>query len=226
MFERYTESARHAVFFARYTASLAGSDQIEAEHVLIGALSRDKRLAKRVLGSPWAAETVWRKIEEKSPSRENDFRERDIQLSESSKQSLRLAMQEADRCQSQRIGTEHLILAILANHETLASGILRGLGLDVKTLREDLTHSPHDDSIKEEFVRQRVPVPPDVAELEEQLNAILRKEQQALADRDYEKAGSYLPEEVEMHQRLFVLYRQHGLCEWVHGLRERRPIVP
>jgi ATP-dependent Clp protease ATP-binding subunit ClpC len=43
MFERYTERARRAVFFARYEASQHGSANIEPEHLLLGLL-REKFL--------------------------------------------------------------------------------------------------------------------------------------------------------------------------------------
>jgi hypothetical protein len=38
MFERYTESARRALFFARYEASQTGSRTIETEHVVSSAI--------------------------------------------------------------------------------------------------------------------------------------------------------------------------------------------
>jgi hypothetical protein len=38
MFERYTESARRTLFFARYEASQTGSRAIETEHVVSSAI--------------------------------------------------------------------------------------------------------------------------------------------------------------------------------------------
>ena len=38
MFERYTEKARRVIFFARYEASLAGSQTIEPTHLLLGII--------------------------------------------------------------------------------------------------------------------------------------------------------------------------------------------
>jgi hypothetical protein len=64
MFERYSQTARNVIFSARYMAGEVGSPEIETEHLLMGLLRTDKILARRFLGSPWAAETVWRKIEQ------------------------------------------------------------------------------------------------------------------------------------------------------------------
>ena len=49
MFERYTEGARRAVFFARYEASNFGSLCIDTEHLLLGLLREDEDLMRRVL---------------------------------------------------------------------------------------------------------------------------------------------------------------------------------
>jgi ATP-dependent Clp protease ATP-binding subunit ClpC len=41
MFERFTEPARRAIFFARFEASVFGSPYIESEHLLLGLLRDD-----------------------------------------------------------------------------------------------------------------------------------------------------------------------------------------
>src|SRR5712692_2248272 len=46
MFERYTERARRAIFFARYEASQYGNQCIESEHLLLGLLREDRALGK------------------------------------------------------------------------------------------------------------------------------------------------------------------------------------
>ena len=50
MFERYTETARRTIFFARYEASQFGSTVIGTEHLLLGMLREDRGLALRFLG--------------------------------------------------------------------------------------------------------------------------------------------------------------------------------
>ena len=42
MFERYTERARRALFFARYEASEVGGNEIGTEHLLLGLLGQAK----------------------------------------------------------------------------------------------------------------------------------------------------------------------------------------
>lgn len=49
MFERFAESARQSIFFARYEASVLNSPYIEVEHVLLGLL-RASSLLRELLG--------------------------------------------------------------------------------------------------------------------------------------------------------------------------------
>ena len=59
MFERYTEVARRAIFFARYEASQFGASAIEPEHLLLGLSREDKPLFGRFLGdSKQSIETI------------------------------------------------------------------------------------------------------------------------------------------------------------------------
>ena len=51
MFERYTETARRVLFFARYEASQTGSDSIEPGHLLLGLMREDKNIASGALGA-------------------------------------------------------------------------------------------------------------------------------------------------------------------------------
>src|SRR5216684_2858949 len=113
MFERYSETARRVIFSSRYMASRVGSPEIETEHLLLGLLRADKSLARRFLGSPWAAEAVWRKIEQSKPLREKVRGPREIPLSNAAKRALAFAVEEAALFSSKRVRTEHLLLGLL-----------------------------------------------------------------------------------------------------------------
>ena len=80
MFERYSEKARRAIFFARYETSQFGTPYIETEHLLLGLLREDKALASRFLTislhvQPWqrshaGIESIRKQIEAHTPIRE------------------------------------------------------------------------------------------------------------------------------------------------------------
>ena len=50
MFERYTEAARQAIFWALHVAHESGSASIETDHLLAGALGADASLAPQYPG--------------------------------------------------------------------------------------------------------------------------------------------------------------------------------
>ena len=70
MFERHTDKARRAIFFARYEASQLGSPRIEAEHLLLGLLQEDQPLTKHFLQSHESLDSIRRQIEQRAPARE------------------------------------------------------------------------------------------------------------------------------------------------------------
>jgi ATP-dependent Clp protease ATP-binding subunit ClpC len=96
MFERNSQTARRVIFAARYIASRVGSDTIDTEHLLLGLLTTDKGLARRFFASPWAAEAVWKSIEERRPIRESLPGSGEIPLTDASKRALRFAAEESD----------------------------------------------------------------------------------------------------------------------------------
>ena len=50
MFERYTEKARRAIFFARYEASQFGLQFIDANCLLIGLVRENGQISTRLAG--------------------------------------------------------------------------------------------------------------------------------------------------------------------------------
>src|SRR5258708_29673645 len=120
MFERYTEIARRVIFSSRHKASLVGSPNIDTEHLLWGLLATDKSLARGFLGSPWAVEALWGKIEQSRPIHKPIQGPVDLPLSSVSKRVLSYAMEEADRLCSKQISTEHLLLGLLREENCFA----------------------------------------------------------------------------------------------------------
>jgi ATP-dependent Clp protease ATP-binding subunit ClpC len=113
MFERYTESARRTLFFARYETSMTGGTAIETEHLLLGLLREHKGISARLLSRvPQGVENIRRKLEQrlKSNASARVATSVEIPFSEQSKQALQYATEEADRLRHTYIGTEHLLL--------------------------------------------------------------------------------------------------------------------
>ncbi len=140
MFERYTEKARRVVFFARFEASQYGSQYIETEHLLLGVIREDPRLANRFLPTG-ASETIRQRVDSLKPRRTTFSTSIDIPLSKEGKSVLRNAADEADRMAHNHIGTEHLLLGLFGDGPETAAVILRELGVNAAELRKKIAET-------------------------------------------------------------------------------------
>lgn len=156
MFERYTEKARRAIFFARYEASQFGSPFIESEHLLLGLLREDESLSKRLAllqGSTtplWSqvecVEAIRKQVESRTKIRDKVSTSVDMPLSQECKRVLAYAAEEAERLGHRHIGTEHLLLGLLREEKCFAAEILNQYGLHLATMRaEVVSTAPSED---------------------------------------------------------------------------------
>jgi ATP-dependent Clp protease ATP-binding subunit ClpC len=136
MFERYTESARRALFYSRYEASELGGRSIETEHLLLGLLRAGKGVTSRLFTD---AKISYKPIRgtfeagvEKIPTSV------EIPFSDETKRALDRTAEEADRLGHSYIGTEHLLLGLLHEDQSDAGRILGSHGMRLEAVREQL----------------------------------------------------------------------------------------
>jgi Clp amino terminal domain, pathogenicity island component len=136
MFERYTEKARRAVFFARYEASEFGSRFINTEHLLLGILRDDKALVRALLLNvdyESARHDVQARTE---PGKAKIPTNVDLPVSDHAKQTLKFASEEAERPNCRHIGTEHLLLALMRDEEFSSAKLLAQFGAHLESVRK------------------------------------------------------------------------------------------
>jgi hypothetical protein len=138
MFERYTEKARRAVFFARYEASQFGSPYIETEHLLLGILREDKTLTNTFLHSLASVESIRKQIEKHTLVRQKVSTSVDLPLSNECTRILVYAAEEAEHLSHKFIGTGHLFLAVLREGHCFAAQLLNERGITLDTAREQV----------------------------------------------------------------------------------------
>ena len=141
MFERYTEKARRAIFFARYEASQFGSPYIETEHLLLGLLREDKALVNRFLRSHAAVESIRKQIENHTTIREKVSTSVDLPVSHECKRVLAYAAEESERMNHKHIGTPHLLVGLLRVEKSFAAQLLGEQGLTLDSVREQVQQS-------------------------------------------------------------------------------------
>jgi ATP-dependent Clp protease ATP-binding subunit ClpC len=217
MFERYTAKTRRVMHWAVYMARRAGSPTIETEHLLLGLLREDQILARRFLGSPWAAETVWKRVEEIKPSHESIPVSFEVPLSKESKRVLILIAEEADNFSNKSICTEHVLLGLLQEKGCLAAKVLSESGVELASTREGLKRERHDISATESFTRERGTLPWDVVKSQTQLRVLKMRVSSAIADHDFSKARYLSDEEAKESERFYQLCRKYGLADWIFG---------
>jgi ATP-dependent Clp protease ATP-binding subunit ClpC len=144
MLERFSEKARRVIFFGRYEASQYGSPCIETEHLLLGLFREDKAFVTRFFRIIVQPDSIRKQIEGRIKIRERISASVQIPLSVQSKRVLAAAAEEADRLSNEKVGTEHLLLGLLLEENSLASEILRGRGLEISVVREQVARMPHD----------------------------------------------------------------------------------
>ena len=98
MFERYTEEARRALFFARYEASQLGSISIETEHLLLGLIREGRGIISRIFArSHLSPANISEDINARSVFKEKVATSVEISFSAETKRVLQCAAEESDR---------------------------------------------------------------------------------------------------------------------------------
>jgi ATP-dependent Clp protease ATP-binding subunit ClpA len=156
------------------------------------------------------------RVEQSKPAREKTSGPMELPLSRASKQVLAAAAEEAGLLSSKRIGTEHLLLALLHEDKCFAAQILAERGVHLNSTREELMRIPHDDSAHETFVREPRALPEDVVELQTRVRSIKNRIEDAIANHDFTKAHEISEEEGKERDKLYLLYRKYGLNDWLY----------
>ncbi|MGB2717491.1 MAG: Clp protease N-terminal domain-containing protein [Vicinamibacterales bacterium] len=139
MFERYTESARRVLFFARYEASALGGLSIEADHILLGLTREAKGLVCEVFAlSHVSLKQIRQEVEGRAQSGNKVPTSVEIPFSEDAKRTLLFAAEEADRLAHPHIATEHLLLGLLHEGTSPAAKTLAAQGLQLERVREEI----------------------------------------------------------------------------------------
>ena len=134
MFERFTESARRVLFFARYEASQLGATSIDSDHILLGLMRDCKGVVAEVLSAyNVSAKRIRTDMESRSVFREKVSTSVELPFTIAARRVLEITLKEADGLHHSYIGTEHLLLGLL--HEEGETGTLRSYGMRIDEVR-------------------------------------------------------------------------------------------
>jgi ATP-dependent Clp protease ATP-binding subunit ClpA len=143
MFERYSEPARRAIFFARYEAGAYGSRYIETEHLLLGLLREKDSLLKWFPGKGNVEPEIRAEIE-KRVTRGNPFPTTiEVPLSSESRTALKLAEDSCEKLGHQTVEPEHLVIGLLRVESSLAAQILAAREMKLAQFEERFAKGLH-----------------------------------------------------------------------------------
>jgi ATP-dependent Clp protease ATP-binding subunit ClpC len=138
LFERFTDTARRVVVYAKEEALLLDHDHIGTEHILLGLLRDDTGPAVQVLTSHGAALASARTQVQELAAPETQAPAGEIPFTACAKKVLELSLREALQLGHNYIGSEHILLGLVRESEGGGSEVLKRLGVDTEKLRRDV----------------------------------------------------------------------------------------
>ncbi len=139
---RLTPRARQSLVLAKNEARRLNHDYIGTEHLLLGLLALGEGVAVEVLKAMGLNLQQLRLEVEKSSGAGGDMRvEGELPFTPRLKKTLILAAREAKMMNFNFIGTEHMLLALLREGESVAARILKNLNVDPDKVKEAIVEA-------------------------------------------------------------------------------------
>ncbi len=135
MFERFTKRVRIIIDLARKKALHYGNNEIEPEHILLAMIEEGQGVGISILQHLGGDINKIKNELERYMKIGIISYTREIPLSHHSKKVLELSFREAQFLGHNYIGTEHLLLGLIAETETLPSKILTKEGISLNRVR-------------------------------------------------------------------------------------------
>ncbi|MBE3008474.1 hypothetical protein IL992_04635 [Microbispora sp. NEAU-D428] len=136
MFEKLTNRARRVVTLSQDEARMLNHDSIGTEHILLGLIREGEGVAAQVLLSlGLGLEGVRLQVKEivgHGQSATSGF----LPFTPSAGEVLQMSNQESTQRGLDYIGTEHILLALVRDHESVAAQVLVKLGADLDQVRQ------------------------------------------------------------------------------------------
>lgn len=139
-FDKFTQRARNVLDFASKESQRLGQDYIGPEHMLLGFALEGDGLGTRILINLGVELEKMRSAVEQKIKEESVFLpDQEIGITQKTKRVIETAVAEARYWQHNYIGSEHLLLGLIREGESIASRVLENSGLTLEKARSELT---------------------------------------------------------------------------------------
>jgi ATP-dependent Clp protease ATP-binding subunit ClpA len=136
MFERFTDRSRRVVVLAQEEARMLNHNYIGTEHILLGLIHEGEGVGAAALQALGISLDAVRQQIEEIIGQGQQAPSGDIPFTPRARAVLELSLREALQLGHNYIGTEHLLLALTRESESVAAQILVRLGADLDRVRE------------------------------------------------------------------------------------------
>ncbi len=139
MYGRLTEKAEKAMNLSTESAMQLGHNYVGTEHLLIGLVREGTGVAARVLQAQGVTEEKVLKEIDELIGRGEESGQQPLGFTPRTKRVFELSLKEARKMGQNYVGTEHLLLGIMKEGESVAVRILMDLGVDAQKLLSELS---------------------------------------------------------------------------------------
>ena len=143
---KFTERAERAIALAQESASQLGHNYVGTEHLLLGLIREGGGIAARVLQNQGVIEEKVLKEIEELIGKGEDTGTQPLGFTPRTKRVLELSFRESRRMGHNYIGTEHIILGIMREGESVAVRIIGDLGVDPQKLFSEVVKLLNDEA--------------------------------------------------------------------------------
>ncbi|MBR6258605.1 MAG: ATP-dependent Clp protease ATP-binding subunit ClpC, partial [Oscillospiraceae bacterium] len=136
--DRFTEGAREALQSAQEIAARMGHGYVGTEHILYGVAVEGSGIGSKVLKKAGLDADLIENIIEKNVGRGESGVMPVQGLTPMAKRVIELAVAEANRLGHGFVGTEHLLMGILREYESVGARVITTAGVDLNRLYTDI----------------------------------------------------------------------------------------
>jgi ATP-dependent Clp protease ATP-binding subunit ClpC len=139
MFERFTDRARKVMALANQEAQRFNHEYIGTEHILLGLVKEGSGVGANVLRNlDVDLRKVRLEVEKLVKAGPEMVTMGKLPQTPRAKKVIEYAIEEARNLNHNYVGTEHLLLGLLREHDGVAAQVLRNLGLKLEQVREEV----------------------------------------------------------------------------------------
>lgn len=150
MWQRFTESARRAVYHAQEEAHNYGEGFVSTEHILLGLIREPDNVACEIIEKMGVKCSKVKSELEKAMPKGEGRANTDLSLTPRAKRAIDLAYDEARNLNNNYIGTEHLLLGLLREAEGLAGRTMTKFGISLEKARTMVAQQQERDDVDTE----------------------------------------------------------------------------